>query len=227
MAQTSANTYLLGNMNNGFVFYGNKKGEFTVTAYDANHIAIIGPGAPAINVTATSGVSITPPAPGTPNVWAAQNVVFDSFEFITLTATPLIGPPVTAHVPFITHHVSVYAVTQSGVRTPSDALVGPLAEAAINSFRVDGTYLGVHGFDPEAGLTTPNIAEAQTNRTLIGVGAQLTVLADHTKYREVGTNVFARMRRVDNLIVDDGLALVDRGIIEMHVGRLTIATVQP
>ncbi len=71
---------------------------------------------------------------------------------------------------------------------------------------MDATYLGVHGFDPEAGLTTPNIAEAQTNRTLIGIGAQLMVLADHTKYREVGTNVFARMRRVDNLIVDDGLA---------------------
>ena len=113
-----------------------------------------------------------------------------------------------------------------GVRTPSDALVGPIAEATIGSFRVDGTYIGVHGFDPEAGLTTPNIAEAQTNRTLIGIGAQLTVLADHTKYREVGTNVFARMRRVDNLIVDDGLSVGDRGIIEEHVGCLTIATVQ-
>ena len=47
---------------------------------------------------------------------------------------------------------------------------GPIADAAIASFRVDATYLGVHGFDPDAGLTTPNIAEAQTNRTLIGIG---------------------------------------------------------
>jgi hypothetical protein len=29
------------------------------------------------------------------------------------------------------------------------------------------------------------------------------------------------------LIVDDGLDIVDRGIIEEHVGRLTIAAVQP
>ena len=92
-----------------------------------------------------------------------------------------------------------------GVRTPSDALVGPIADAAIASFRVDATYLGVHGFDPDAGLTTPNIAEAQTNRTLIGIGAQLVVLADHTKFGEVGTNVFARLRQVHTLIVDDGL----------------------
>jgi DeoR/GlpR family transcriptional regulator of sugar metabolism len=51
------------------------------------------------------------------------------------------------------------------------------------------------------------------------------VLADHTKYREVGTNVFARLRRIDNLIVDDGLAVADRDVIEAQVGRLTIAAV--
>jgi hypothetical protein len=33
------------------------------------------------------------------------------------------------------------------------------------------------------------------------------------------------MRRVDNLIVDDGLAIGDRGIVDEHVGRLTIAAV--
>jgi DeoR/GlpR family transcriptional regulator of sugar metabolism len=110
-----------------------------------------------------------------------------------------------------------------GVRTPSDALVGPIADASIASFRVDATYLGVHGFDPDAGLTTPNIAEAQTNRTLIGIGAQLVVLADHTKYREVGTNVFARLPQVDTLIVDDGLAVEDRAVIRAQVGDLQIA----
>jgi DeoR/GlpR family transcriptional regulator of sugar metabolism len=112
-----------------------------------------------------------------------------------------------------------------GVRTPSDALVGPIADAAIASFRVDASYLGVHGLDPEAGLTTPNIAEAQTNRTLIGIGAQLVVLADHTKYREVGTNVFARLSEVHTLIVDNGLAVEDRAVLTAQVGTLAIATV--
>ena len=105
-----------------------------------------------------------------------------------------------------------------GVRTPSDALVGPIADAAIASFRVDATYLGVHGLDPDAGLTTPNIAEAQTNRTLIGIGARLVVLADHTKFGEVGTNVFARLPQVHTLIVDDGLAVEDRAVLAAQVG---------
>jgi DeoR/GlpR family transcriptional regulator of sugar metabolism len=112
-----------------------------------------------------------------------------------------------------------------GVRTPSDALVGPIADAAIASFRVDATYLGVHGFDPDAGLTSPNIAEAQTNRTLIDIGEGLVVLADHTKCREVGTNVFARLTQVDTLIVDDGMAAQDRTMIGAQVGNLVIADV--
>lgn len=112
-----------------------------------------------------------------------------------------------------------------GVRTPSDALVGPLADAAIASFRVDATYLGVHGFDPNAGLTSPNIAEAQTNRTLIGIGAELVVLADHTKYGEIGTNVFASLGQVDTLIVDDGLAAEDRASLAGLVGEVMIAEV--
>jgi DeoR/GlpR family transcriptional regulator of sugar metabolism len=112
-----------------------------------------------------------------------------------------------------------------GVRTPSNALVGPIADAAIASFRVDACYLGVHGLDPEAGLTTPNIAEAQTNRTLIGIGAKLVVLADHTKYREVGTSVFARLTQVHTLIVDDGLAVEDRAVVGAQVANLEIAEV--
>ncbi len=110
-----------------------------------------------------------------------------------------------------------------GVRTPSDALVGPIADAAIASFRVDATYLGVHGFDPDAGLTTPNIAEAQTNQTMIGISPRLIVVADHTKFGEIGTNVFAPLSRIDTLVVDDGLAEEDRAVVAARVGTLTIA----
>jgi DeoR/GlpR family transcriptional regulator of sugar metabolism len=112
-----------------------------------------------------------------------------------------------------------------GVRTPSNALVGPVADAAIASFRVDATYLGVHGFDVNAGLTSPNIAEAQTNRTLIEIGGHVVMLADHTKYREVGACVFARLRQVHTMISDDGLTADDRALIDSHVGELLIAQV--
>src|ERR1017187_717923 len=59
-------------------------------------------------------------------------------------------------------------LTGGDFRTPSDTLVGPTADATIRSMYVDVLFLGVHGIDPVAGLTTPNISEAETNRTFIG-----------------------------------------------------------
>ncbi|MDJ0395096.1 DeoR/GlpR family DNA-binding transcription regulator [Rhodococcus sp. G-MC3] len=110
-----------------------------------------------------------------------------------------------------------------GSRTPSDALVGPIANSALDSFRVDAVFLGVHGFDIESGLTTPNIAEAETNRRLIATGRRLFVLADNTKYREVGTNVFGRMSDIDTLVVDDGLHASDRAALAPHLENIVIA----
>jgi DeoR/GlpR family transcriptional regulator of sugar metabolism len=73
-------------------------------------------------------------------------------------------------------------VLTGGMRTPSDALVGPVAVQALHSLHVDRLFLGAHGVDLEAGLTTPNIVEAETNRALVAAARQLCILADHTKW---------------------------------------------
>src|ERR671914_1687218 len=52
-------------------------------------------------------------------------------------------------------------------RTPSDALVGPFADRTIKTLNADVLFLGVHGIHPETGLTTPNVAEAETDECLI------------------------------------------------------------
>ena len=60
-------------------------------------------------------------------------------------------------------------VLTGGVRTPSDALVGPVAVTALRTLHVDWLFLGVHGIDERAGLTTPNLVEAETDRALVGL----------------------------------------------------------
>lgn len=93
-------------------------------------------------------------------------------------------------------------VLTGGVRTPSDALVGPVADAALKSLHCDVVFLGVHGVDVDAGLTTPNLAEAQTNQALIASGGRLVVLADHTKFGRVGLKTISPLDRVGTLITD-------------------------
>ncbi len=96
-------------------------------------------------------------------------------------------------------------ILSGGVRTPSDALVGPFAVDVIRSLHVDTVFMGTHGMDSQSGLTTPNILEAETNRALIKAGRRLVVLADHTKWGVVGISAMARLEDVDTLITDSGL----------------------
>ncbi len=73
-------------------------------------------------------------------------------------------------------------VLTGGVRTPSDSLVGPVADQAIAALHFDLLFLGVHGISVEAGLSTPNLAEAETNRRLVQSARRVVVVADHTKW---------------------------------------------
>ena len=78
-------------------------------------------------------------------------------------------------------------ILTGGVRTPSAALVGPVADATIRSLHFDQLFLGVHGMDPRAGFTTPNLAEAETNRSLISRAREVIVVADSSKWGDGGT----------------------------------------
>jgi DeoR/GlpR family transcriptional regulator of sugar metabolism len=114
-------------------------------------------------------------------------------------------------------------VLTGGVRTPSDALVGPLADATIRSLHVDVLFLGVHGMDPTAGFTTPNLAEAETNRAFLAHAQQVVVVADHTKWRTVGLCSFGPLSEADVLVTDDGIDEEARMVLEETVGELVLA----
>jgi DeoR/GlpR family transcriptional regulator of sugar metabolism len=114
-------------------------------------------------------------------------------------------------------------VLTGGVRTPSDALVGPVAVAALRSLHVDWLFLGVHGFDDRAGFTTPNLVEAETNRALIASARRVVVTADSTKWGVVGLSSMARLDEVDVLVTDDGLPQEAQRVVQSRVPRLVVA----
>jgi DeoR/GlpR family transcriptional regulator of sugar metabolism len=51
------------------------------------------------------------------------------------------------------------------------------------------------------------------------------VVADHTKFGEIGANVFAPLRAVDTIVVDNGLSTEERAVVAAQVGALKIADV--
>lgn len=109
-------------------------------------------------------------------------------------------------------------VLTGGVRTPSDALVGPVAVAALRTLHVDLLFLGVHGMSERAGFSTPNLLEAETDRALVAAADRLVVLTDHTKWGTQGISSIAELAAAHAVVSDPGLppdartSLAERGV---------------
>ena len=114
-------------------------------------------------------------------------------------------------------------VLTGGTRTPSNALVGPVAVAALRDLHVGMLFLGVHGFSRRTGCTSPNMVEAATNKALIAAAGKTVVVADHTKLRLVGLSTIVPLDEVDVLVSDSRLAQEDRSALADDVGRLLVA----
>lgn len=108
---------------------------------------------------------------------------------------------------------SANVVLTGGVRTPSDALVGPVAVSSLRQLHLDVVFLGVHGMDPRAGFTTPNLLEADTDRALVAAGQRLIVLADHTKWGMVGISTIAELAEADLVVTDEGISADGRAAL--------------
>jgi len=113
-------------------------------------------------------------------------------------------------------------ILTGGVRTPSDALVGPFAVAALRTVHVDLVFVGVHGMDPHSGFTCPNLLEADTDRALIEAARRLVVVADHTKWGVIGISSIARLDQADVLITDGRLPPEARAELPRVVRRLIV-----
>jgi DeoR/GlpR family transcriptional regulator of sugar metabolism len=114
-------------------------------------------------------------------------------------------------------------ILSGGVRTPSDALVGPFAVSALRKVNVDIVFLGVHGMHERAGFTTPNMLEAETNQALIETGGRLVVTADHTKWGVTGVSTIAPLDQADVIITDDGLGTEARAILGDRADQLVLS----
>jgi DeoR family transcriptional regulator of aga operon len=88
------------------------------------------------------------------------------------------------------------------LRQESTSLSGYLAENAINSLQADRLFLGVDGLDPEIGVMTPHLAEAQLNARMIQISRQVVAVSDSSKLMRRNVSVIARVEQLHMLITD-------------------------
>lgn len=97
---------------------------------------------------------------------------------------------------------AIRTVVLGGQRTPSEALVGPVTMHALENLSADLCFMGVHGIEAHAGITSPNLLEAEVNAAMIAASEELVVLADATKYELVGLAGIAPLAAIGTLITD-------------------------
>lgn len=107
-----------------------------------------------------------------------------------------------AHMLHTSSRADRTVVLTGGVRTPSDALVGPIALGALARLHVDVVFMGVHGMDDSVGFSTPNIAEAELNAAFLRSAQRSIVVADHTKWGTRGLAQIAPLEVADLVISD-------------------------
>lgn len=118
--------------------------------------------------------------------------------------------------------ITTSVLLTGGLRTPSDALVGPVAVSSLRSLHVDVFFMGVHGMDLRAGFSTPNLLESETNRAMIERSRGLIVCADSSKWGVVGLSSMAGLGEASVLVTDAGISAQAGGILADHVGELVL-----
>jgi DeoR/GlpR family transcriptional regulator of sugar metabolism len=116
-------------------------------------------------------------------------------------------------------------VLTGGVRTPSDALVGPVAIAALRSLHVDLLFMGVHGMAQDVGFTTPNLLEAETDQALMASAERVVVVADRTKWDVRGLSRIAPLEEVHVLVSDAGLPADAHTVLAEYIEQVVLAPV--
>jgi len=120
------------------------------------------------------------------------------------------------------NHVNLVMLGGS-MRANSFTLSGPQSEAALATLSADRLFLGVDSLDPERGLMTPHLMEAQLNAQMIRVSRQVIAVADSSKLQRRNLSLIGAVECLDMLITDVHApasvidALRDRGVDVMVV----------
>jgi DeoR family transcriptional regulator, aga operon transcriptional repressor len=100
---------------------------------------------------------------------------------------------------------AVRLIMPGGILRPeSKSLSGHIAEAALANLQADRLFLGADGLDPEIGVMTPHLPEAQLNAKMIEISRQVIAVADSSKLMRRNISLIARVEQLHMLITDTG-----------------------
>jgi len=105
-------------------------------------------------------------------------------------------------------------LTGGMLRKNSYSLVGPPAEDMLADIYADILFLGVDGFDPANGITTPNVLEARVNRAMVESARKIVAVCDSSKFSRRSFALIVPTSSINVVITDTGLSSADKNALE-------------
>ena len=109
------------------------------------------------------------------------------------------------------------------IHRKSCSTLGENAGATLENVVCSKFFVGVDGVDPDFGITTSTIEEAQLSRKMMAASSKTVVLADSSKLGQRGFGHIAALDEIDILVTDDGITKEMREVIEGAGIELIIA----
>ena len=107
----------------------------------------------------------------------------------------------------LAHQPNIEVVQLPGmIRKSSSSVTGIYAEKMLEDFSCSKLFLGVDGIDPEFGLTTTNMMEAQLNKKMIAASQKTIVLADSSKFGKRGFGRICPLEDIEQVITDSNIS---------------------
>ena len=82
------------------------------------------------------------------------------------------------------------------------SMVGHITEQAIRELRADRVFMGIRAIDAAYGLANDFLPETMTDRAILGIAPQVVVVADHSKFGRVSSNLVAPATAAQVIITD-------------------------
>lgn len=105
----------------------------------------------------------------------------------------------------------------------SFATFGTNAGLSLGNMVCSTFFVGADGIDPDFGITTSTIEEAQLSQKMMESALRTVVLADSSKFGQHGFGRMAALEDVDIIITDEGVSAEMRKMIEEAGVELIIA----
>jgi DeoR/GlpR family transcriptional regulator of sugar metabolism len=109
------------------------------------------------------------------------------------------------------HVINIFAdlpeinlVSLGGILRKSElSFIGHIAEKSLVEVRADKVFFGVRALSLEHGLTNDYLPETLTDRAILGIGGQVIIVTDYTKFGRVSTAFLAPLDAIHTLVTDD------------------------